>query len=146
MSQSESQEPDSPRAGDTSQKNESERPPLPLDRLVALLPDDGESDARWGARRQGDRIPFCKPIGISKVEKEGSKVSGVEVEAMFEGWALNVCHGGMRIITEEPLKPGDTIQVEVTTAGKNYLGKARVQWVRQEADGVVAGLQFTNEQ
>jgi hypothetical protein len=115
---------------------------LPLDHLVALLPDDGESDARWGARRQGERIPFCKPVAISRVEKEGSKVSQVEVEAIFEGWALNVCHGGMRIITEEALKPGDTIQVEVSSAGKSYLGMARVQWVRQEADGVVAGLQF----
>lgn len=116
--------------------------PLPLDRLVALLPDDGEIDARWGARRQGERIPFAKPIAITKVEKEGSKVTDVEVEAIFEGWALNVCHGGMRIITEEPLRAGDTIQIEVTSAGRNYLGTARVQWVREQADGVVAGLQF----
>lgn len=141
MSKPESAEPvvDSPPA------RASEPPPLPLDRLVALLPDDGESDARWGARRQGERIPFCKPVAISRVEKEGSKVSQVEVEAIFEGWALNVCHGGMRIITEQPLKKGDAIQVEVTTAGKNYTGRARVAWVREESDGVVAGLQFTND-
>lgn len=120
----------------------SEPPALPLDRLVALLPDDGEIDARWGARRQGERIPFAKPVAITKVEKEGSKVTDVEIEAIFEGWALNVCHGGMRIITEEPLKPGDVIQIEVVSAGKNYLGTARVQWVREQADGVVAGLQF----
>lgn len=116
--------------------------PLPLDRLVALLPDDGEIDARWGARRQGERIPFAKPIAITKVEKEGSQVTDVEVEAIFEGWALNVCHGGMRIITEEPLKKGDTIQIEVASAGRNYTGSATVQWVREQADGVVAGLQF----
>lgn len=121
----------------------SEAPPLPLDRLVALLPDEGELDARWGARRQGERIPFCKPVAISRVEKEGSKVSEVEIEAIFEGWALNVCHGGMRIITEEPLKKGDSIQIEVNSAGKNYTGTAVVQWVREQADGVVAGLQFT---
>lgn len=116
--------------------------PLPLDRLVELLPDDREGDARWGARRQGERIPFCKPVAINRVQHEGSKVSEVEIEAMFEGWALNVCHNGMRIITEEPLKKGDTIQVEVNSAGRNYTGTATVQWIRQEADGVVAGLQF----
>ncbi len=119
---------------------------LPLDRLVALLPDDGEADARWGARRQGERIPFCKPIAISRTEREGSKVSQVEVEAMFEGWSLNVCHGGMRIITEEPLKVGDSLQVEVSSAGRSYLGRARVAWVREQTDGVVAGLQFNDEE
>jgi hypothetical protein len=120
----------------------SQLPPLPLERLVALLPDEGELDARWGARRQGERIPFCKPVAISRVEGEGSQVSQVEVEALFEGWALNVAHGGMRIITEQPLKKGDTVQIEVQSAGKNYLGTATVQWVREQADGVVAGLQF----
>ena len=120
----------------------SQLPPLPLERLVALLPDEGELDARWGARRQGERIPFCKPVAIKQVEGEGSKVSEVEIEAIFEGWALNVCHGGMRIITEEPLKKGDSIQIEVNSAGKNYTGTAVVQWVREQADGVVAGLQF----
>jgi hypothetical protein len=128
-----------------SPDNDEERPSLPalpLERLVALLPDEGELDARWGARRQGERIPFCKPVAISRVEGEGSKVSQVEVEALFEGWALNVAHGGMRIITEEPLKKGDTVQIEVQSAGKSYLGTATVQWVREQADGVVAGLQF----
>lgn len=131
--------------GSQSPDQEASRPPhdrLPLERLVELLPDDREGDARWGARRQGERIPFCKPVAISKVEKEGSKVSEVEVEAIFEGWALNVSHGGLRIITEEPLKVGDTIQIEVNSAGRNYLGTAHVAWVRQQADGVVAGLQF----
>ncbi|MGZ3421422.1 MAG: PilZ domain-containing protein [Polyangiales bacterium] len=132
-------------AEDLEASEEQSAESLPLDHLVALLPDEGETDARWGARRQGERIPFCKPVAIRSIEKEGSKVSNVEVEAIFEGWALNVCHGGMRIITEQPLKPGDSIQVEVSSAGRSYLGFARVQWVREEADGVVAGLQFQNE-
>ncbi len=117
---------------------------LPLERLVELLPDDGEHDARWGARRAGERIPFAKPIAISKVEEKDGRISGLEVEAEFEGWALNVCHGGMRIITEEALKVGDEIQLEVVSAGRTYLGKARVQWIRQQADGIIAGLSFSD--
>jgi hypothetical protein len=118
---------------------ELDAPPLPLERLISLLPDDGELDGRWGARRQGERIPFCKPVAIRRVEGQ------LEVAAIFEGWSLNVAHGGMRIITEEPLRVGDLIQVEVTSAGKNYLGRACVAWVRAEADGVVAGLKFELE-
>ncbi len=119
------------------------QPPLPLQRLVALLPDDGETDARWGARRAGERIPFCKPVALSRIERaDDGEIESIEIEAIFEGWALNVCHGGMRIITEEPLKLGDQLQIEVSSSGSAYTGKARVCWVRQEADGVVAGLQF----
>ena len=116
--------------------------PLPLERLFALLPNDHEHDARWGARRQGERIPFCKPIALTRVELVDGEASALEVEALFDGWALNVCHGGMRIITEEPLRTGDRLQVEVTSSGTPYLGRARVAWVRSEHDGVIAGLEF----
>ena len=118
------------------------RTPLPLQRLVALLPNENEHDVRWGARRQGERIPFCKPIAMSRVDLVDGELVEVEVEAIFEGWALNVCHGGMRIITEQPLQLGDSLQIEVTSSGVPYLGRARVCWVRNEADGVIAGLQF----
>jgi hypothetical protein len=100
------------------------------------------SDGRWGARRQGERIPFCKPISLQKTKEEGGKVTEVEVEALFEGWALNINKGGMRIITEQPLKEGDVISVELTSSGVPYSGQARVCWVRQQADGVIAGLRF----
>jgi hypothetical protein len=119
------------------------RPPLPLERLVELLPDDGEHDLRWGARRNSERIPFAKPLSIAKVERDADQhVTAVEVETSFEGWSLNVAHGGMRIITEKPLRPGDQVQIEVATAGAVYLGRALVRWVREEADGVIAGLEF----
>jgi PilZ domain len=121
------------------------RAPLPLDRLVALLPGESESDSRWGARRHGDRIPFCKPIALQKTKEEGGKITEVEVEALFEGWALNVNKGGMRIITEQPLKEGDIISVEVTSSGVPYSGRARVCWVREQADGVIAGLRFEDK-
>ena len=120
-----------------------EKRPLPLQRLVALLPNDTEHDARWGARRQGERIPFCKPIALSRIELIDGEIAQVEIEAIFEGWALNVCHGGMRIITEEPLRLGDKLQIEVTSSGVPYVGKARVCWVRPEHDGVIAGLEFS---
>jgi hypothetical protein len=122
----------------------SEEPPtvpaLPLQRLVELLPDDVEPDARWGARRQGERIPFSKPLSLRRIalEAAGPSLDGSE----FDGWALNVCHGGMRIITEESLRAGDQIRLEVMSSGTMYRGDAKVCWVRIEADGVIAGVEF----
>jgi hypothetical protein len=125
--------------------------PLPLASLVALLANDGEHDIRWGARRQGDRIPFCKQVSLTRVEPAppvtaDANESGqlqVEVEAVFEGWALNICHGGMRVITEEPVRTGEILRLSVISSGLPYSGQARVCWVRQEADGVICGLEFT---
>lgn len=129
---------------------------LPLERLVALLPEDGEEDLRWNARRAGERIPFCKPVAIRRVGLLDQRVDEVDVEAVFrgsgasgepamEGWALNVGHGGMRIITESDLEVGDTLRIEVNTADRSYIGVAQVQWIRRETDGVVAGLRFSRD-
>ncbi|MFI5302777.1 MAG: PilZ domain-containing protein [Polyangiales bacterium] len=118
-------------------------PSLPLGRLVALLPDDGEHDERWGARRRGERIPFSKPIALSRsVAVNDSSEVKLDIETTFDGWSINVCHGGMRIMTEQPLQPGDNILVEVESSGSTYLGRARVCWVRGAPDGVIAGLEF----
>jgi hypothetical protein len=121
-------------------------PAQPLARLVGLLTSDSELDARWGARRQGERIPFCKPLALTRIELVSDANPDdslkVDVEQVFEGWALNICHGGLRVITEEALAIGDFLGIEVTSSGTLYAGKARVCWVRKEADGVVAGLQF----
>ena len=123
----------------------SSSPPQPLSRLVGLLTTDVELDARWGARRQGERIPFCKPLSLTRVELTAASADDsmkVDVEQVFEGWALNICHGGLRVITEEALAIGDFLGIEVMSSGTLYAGQARVCWVRKEADGVVAGLQF----
>jgi hypothetical protein len=110
----------------------------PLRNLLALLPDESERDARWGARRQGERIPFTKPLALRRYEM----IDAEEIELTFDGWALNVCYGGMRIITDEPLQPGDVVFIELESSGVPYTGEAFVRWVRVESDGVIAGLQF----
>src|SRR5438093_5131096 len=66
-------------------------PPQPLSRLVGLLTNDSELDARWGARRQGERIPFCKPLALTRIEivdsqpesGKGDDVVPVDVEQVF---------------------------------------------------------------
>jgi hypothetical protein len=55
------------------------------------------------------------------------------------GWTLNVSRGGVRVVLEEPVVAGVDYQVAI---GDSKARPARVVWVRDEADGQIAGLQF----
>jgi hypothetical protein len=62
---------------------------------------------------------------------------------VYEGWALNVSRGGIRIILEEKVELGSEFEVTMSTGedvGKPVIG--RVVWVQEEPDGVVAGIEF----
>jgi hypothetical protein len=64
-------------------------------------------------------------------------------EATFEGWALNVSRGGVRLILEDPVKLGDEFEVTIGDVEASPLvRRARVVWVQQEPDGAVVGLEF----
>lgn len=77
-----------------------------------------------GARREAsDRVLIC------------DEQSGVEIE----GWTLNVSHGGLRIVVEDPLDVAKGYSVVV---GESSPRPARVVWVREEIDGRIAGLEF----
>lgn len=118
-----------------------------LGRLVHLLSTDHELDIRWGARRHGERLPFARRVNLIRVEKvaRDSADLSLEVEVACEGWTLNISHGGMRVITEAMLHVGELLTLEVPSKVACYRGRVRVQWVRSESDGVVAGLEFVVE-
>jgi hypothetical protein len=60
-----------------------------------------------------------------------------------EGWALNVSRGGVRVILEERLELGAELDVAVhDPIAEATTHRARVVWVQEEPDGVVAGLEF----
>jgi PilZ domain len=66
--------------------------------------------------------------------------AGREVEA----WALNISRGGVRIVAEAMLEPGDEVDICVGEVVPAELGmRAKVVWVQEERDGVIAGLEFT---
>lgn len=61
----------------------------------------------------------------------------------FEGWALNVSRGGIRLILEEQVQLGEEYEVTVGDAESSPLvRRARVVWLQVEADGLVVGLEF----
>jgi hypothetical protein len=61
----------------------------------------------------------------------------------YEGWALNVSRGGVRLILEEQVQLGEEYEVTVGDVESSPLvRRARVVWLQEEADGVVVGLEF----
>ncbi len=62
-----------------------------------------------------------------------------EGQVEIPAWTLNVSRGGLRLVVEEPVVIGGCYWVSV---GESVPRRARVIWVREEADGQIAGLKF----
>jgi hypothetical protein len=89
------------------------------------------------------------PNGTPSMRRGGAR-SGVTARVTlqgegrsFEGWALNVSRGGIRLILEETVQLGNEYEVTVGDAESSPLvRRARVVWLQEETDGVVVGLEF----
>lgn len=57
----------------------------------------------------------------------------------IEAWTLNVSRGGLRVVVEDPVHAGGKYMV---TVGDAAARPASVVWIREEADGQIAGLKF----
>lgn len=57
----------------------------------------------------------------------------------LSAWTLNVSRGGLRVVLEDPVHVGGVYSVTVGDAAPR---PAKVIWVREEADGQIAGLMF----
>lgn len=60
---------------------------------------------------------------------------GAEISA----WTLNVSRGGIRVVVEDAVHVGSKYMV---TVGETLPRPAKVVWLREEADGQIAGLKF----
>ncbi len=60
----------------------------------------------------------------------------------LSGWTLNVSRGGVRVVLEDPVRVGDQFDVLLGDAKDPRPG--RVVWIREEADGQIVGLQYTD--
>ncbi len=60
---------------------------------------------------------------------------------MLCGWALNVSRGGMRVVLEESVEPRADYSF-VLGDDAAHPRPVRVVWVKDEAGGQIAGLQF----
>jgi hypothetical protein len=96
-------------------------------------------------RQSGARHEISKRVAVKRLGAKGG--DGVP---SLEGWALNISRGGLRVILEEKVEPGDDVEVALLdssadggpSSGSVHVG--RVVWVQEEHDGVVAGIAFAN--
>lgn len=113
----------------------------------SLTPSDAsdESGDVHATRRGGARHEISARVTL---RRRGAAPDGAEEANAheFEGWALNVSRGGLRVILEECVELG--AEFEVTMTGSD-LGDddgvprvGRIVWVQEEPDGVVAGIEF----
>jgi hypothetical protein len=102
-----------------------------------------------------NRRQLTPPLGVPHPEgthamRRGGARSGVTARVTlqgearsYEGWALNVSRGGVRLILEEQVQLGEEYEVTVGDVESSPLvRRARVVWLQEEADGVVVGLEF----
>ncbi|HLV20152.1 MAG TPA: PilZ domain-containing protein [Polyangiaceae bacterium] len=66
-------------------------------------------------------------------------------DAIVIGWALNRSRGGLRVIVEEAsLEEGAEYELTIADDEQRSPRRARVVWVRDEADGQIVGLEFSD--
>lgn len=66
-------------------------------------------------------------------------VKGSRGAGEITAWTLNVSRGGLRVVVEDPVHVGGTYQVRI---GELEPRPAKVVWIREEADGQIAGMKF----
>lgn len=61
----------------------------------------------------------------------------------YEGWALNVSRGGVRVIVEEKVELGQEFEVTIGDPDSSPLQRrGRVVWIQEEQDGLIVGVEF----
>lgn len=78
-------------------------------------------------------------LGVGQNSASSREDELSEDDASLEGWTLNVSRGGCRLVVESPVTVGADYEVQI---GEETFRPVRVVWVRDEADGQIAGLQF----
>ena len=89
--------------------------------------ENGEGAPRAARRQLGPRYESSDRVTLRHDERT------------LSGWALNVSQGGLRMIVEDPLQVAEVFDVLVGEAPPR---PGRIVWVREEADGRIAGIEF----
>lgn len=61
----------------------------------------------------------------------------------FDGWALNISRGGVRVILEDKVELGSEYDVTVSSVSDPAKPqRGRIVWMQEEPDGMVVGIEF----
>ncbi len=78
--------------------------------------------------------------GARREASERVLIRGPGIET--SGWTLNVSRGGLRVVVEEPLRPGIEYEIVVGDSDNDAGRTASVVWVKDAADGQIVGLKY----
>jgi hypothetical protein len=113
------------------------------------VPTGGVDGGVHATRRAGARHEVSRRVTLQCL-------GGKRGDAVLDGWALNVSRGGIRVILEDKVEPGEEFDITLvdgataaSASDSPVSTRARrgcVVWVQEEHDGVVAGIAFKGAQ
>jgi hypothetical protein len=98
----------------------------------------------------GEGIPATRRGGIrrevtARVKLKPRSVTIPEGEP-YDGWALNVSRGGVRVILEVKVELGTEFDIELQgESGLDVTRAGRVVWLQDEPDGTIVGIEFLGD-
>lgn len=102
-----------------------------------------------GGRRRHARVAAHLPLRLSTIDPETDPWTGKPFFRTAREWSGNVSRGGIFVLTDEPILPGQRVLVELALPGGDSIeAVGRVAWARRlmTAEGEPAeaglGLQF----
>ncbi|MDX2053008.1 MAG: PilZ domain-containing protein [Polyangiaceae bacterium] len=87
------------------------------------------------------RPPQRRSAGGSRHEASEHVFLKSSEGAAITGWTLNVSRGGVRVVLEDPVLEGADYDFWMSEQ-EGPSRRVRVAWLRHQADGEIAGLQF----
>jgi hypothetical protein len=83
--------------------------------------------------------------GTGGARREASeRITVTSGERSVQGWTLNVSRGGVRVVLEEPVEPGQEYTLAIGDDSDQQTRRGRVVWVQNESDGQIAGIEFVD--
>lgn len=90
-------------------------------------------------------VPATRRGGGGARREISSRITLVGTDGKeYEGWALNISRGGIRVVIEDRVELGQELEIRELDPDIAEGGpfKGRVVWVQDEPDGSVVGMEF----
>jgi hypothetical protein len=98
----------------------------------------------YSEKRKYERTPYIKPLRYYLTALQMDKLKVKETE--YEGVAVDICEGGLGMITDYPLNKGDILFFKDEIKVNNFIATSGVvKWLQRLADtSYRLGLEFSD--
>ena len=98
----------------------------------------------YSVKRKYDRRPYVKPLRyyLTASQMDNLKAEGIE----YKGVSVDICEGGIGLITDYPLNKGDVLFFKDEIKVNNFIAiSGVVKWLQRLADtSYRLGLEFSD--